>query len=74
VEHVTLPAAGAEVELVFRGEGPLELWVWDGSPGLGPAARPLLRARPDWAVPIHRGDRELVARKLVLAAAPPASP
>jgi hypothetical protein len=70
VEHVTLPAAGAQLELRFRGEEPVELWLWDGSPGVGAAGEPLLRARPEWAVPIHRGDRTLVARRLVIG--PPA--
>jgi hypothetical protein len=69
VEHVTLPRGGAELELRFRGEEPVELWLWDGSPGVSPAGAALLGVRPAWAVPIHRGDRTLVARRLVLAAA-----
>ena len=69
VEHVTLPAGGAPVELRFRGAEPVELWLWDGGPGVSPAGAALLAARPDWGVPIHRGDRTLVARRLVLGPA-----
>jgi hypothetical protein len=68
VEHVTLPADGVEVELRFRGEDDIELWLWDGGPGIGAAGDALLRARPEWAVPIHRGDRTLTMRRLVIAA------
>ena len=68
IEHVTLPAGGAPVELRFRGGEPVELWLWDGGPGVSPAGAALLAARPDWGVPIHRGDRTLVARRLVVGA------
>ena len=60
VEHVTLPPRGTEVELVFAGEEPVELFVFDVQPGLGPVGAELVRARPPTAVPIGRGDRSLV--------------
>ena len=71
VEHVTLPPEGAPLELRFRGGPPVELWLWDGRPGVSASGTALLAARPATAVPIHRGDRLLVARRVVLA--PPAA-
>jgi hypothetical protein len=73
VEHVTLPAEGAPLELRFRGAEPVELWLWDGNPGVSPAGSALISARPETAVPIHRGDRTLVARRLVIAPPAPAA-
>ena len=68
VEYVTLPADGAEVELTFAGAEALTIHVFDVQLGLGSEGSALLRARPDWAVPISRGDRSVVSRPLVLAA------
>jgi hypothetical protein len=73
VEHVTLPPDGAQLELSFRGVEPVELWLWDGGPGVSPSGSALLRARPEWAVPIHRGDRTLVGRRLLVSATAPAA-
>jgi hypothetical protein len=68
VEHVTLPAEGADVELTFVGVEPLTVHVFDVQLGLGGEGAALLGARPDWAVPISRGDRSVVSRPVVLAA------
>ncbi|HEV8240078.1 MAG TPA: M28 family peptidase [Thermoanaerobaculia bacterium] len=64
VEDVTLPTEGAALELVFTGSEPVELHVYDVTLGLGAEGAPLLRARPDWAVPIGRGDRAVVSRRV----------
>lgn len=66
VEHLTLPAAGVPIEIVVVGAAPVELYVWDASPGLGPEGDALLRARPEWAVPIGRGDRTLVSQRVLV--------
>jgi hypothetical protein len=63
VEHVTLPARGTELELVFSGEEAVDLFVYDVQPGLGPVGAELERARPSSAVPIGRGDRSLVSHQ-----------
>ncbi|WP_371397065.1 M28 family peptidase [Fretibacter rubidus] len=42
--------------------------------GLGPQSQALLDARPDWALPQHRGDRRRVGQTITLGASPaPAS-
>jgi hypothetical protein len=66
VEHVSLPDAGAALELTIAGEEPLVIHLWDGSPGVGPAGASLLAARPPWAVPIGRGDRTVVSRPIAI--------
>jgi len=57
---IGLPAEGVEVELILESEEPAEAIVADDSPGLPPEGRELIDARPDWAVPIHSGDRTVV--------------
>ena len=60
---VAVPAAGVDVRLVFPGERPAEVLVVDQSSGLPPAARAILAARPESAVPIGAGDVTLVLRR-----------
>ena len=60
---MTLPDSGIEVELVVRGQQPLTVWLADSNFGLPPTADVLVAARPDDAVPVHRGDRTLVYRR-----------
>ena len=69
IEDVTLPAEGAALELVFVGGEPVEVQVYDVQLGLGAESAGVLRARPDWAVPIGRGDRSVVSRRLRIAPA-----
>jgi hypothetical protein len=66
VEDVTLPSEGVLVELTFAGTEPVELHVYDVQPGVG-TDEPLVRARPEWAVPIGRGDRSIVSRRVRLS-------
>ncbi|HET9768731.1 MAG TPA: hypothetical protein VFS60_17935, partial [Thermoanaerobaculia bacterium] len=68
VEDVTLSAEGAVLELVFTGTDPVELHAYDVQPGFRDQDAPLLRARPEWAVPIGRGDRSIVSRRVRIAA------
>jgi hypothetical protein len=70
LEHATLPAAGAVYDLVFRDHASVYVYVVDTRLGLGDAAAPLLRARPDSAVPIGRGDRSVVWAPVDIPAAP----
>jgi hypothetical protein len=68
IENVTLSAAGAVLELVFTGNDPVDLHAYDVQPGLRDDNAPLLRARPEWAVPIGRGDRSVFSRRIRIAA------
>lgn len=65
IEHVTLPADGVPIELLFRGP-PVTLYVYDIERGVEWAGAELLRLRPRSAVPIGRGDRSVVSRRLQL--------
>lgn len=67
IEDITLPAEGAAIELVFTGSAPVELYAYDVQLGLGAESAALLHARPDWAVPIGRGDRSVVSRRVRIA-------
>jgi hypothetical protein len=62
---VTLPAAGAEIDLEVDA-GPLELHVADSTPGLPPSGAALLAGRPATAAPQYQADDTLVMRKLTL--------
>lgn len=61
---VALPPEGVLIELVLRNPDPVTFTVLDASEGLPPAADPLLRARPAWAIPSHAGDRTLMSRSV----------
>jgi hypothetical protein len=47
----------------LQGDGPLEITVWDQSPGVPAEGGSLLAARPDTACAVQEGDRTLVVRK-----------
>ncbi len=66
VEDATLPAAGAEIELAFIGEEPVELYLYDVRTGLGGEGDALVSARPPSEVPLGRGDRSIVWRRVRL--------
>lgn len=66
VSHANLPPQGSEWEVVLGSTQPTEWIVMDQSYGLPPSARPLLEARPDYAVPVQDGDGTMVSRKLRL--------
>ncbi|HXT51817.1 MAG TPA: M28 family peptidase [Thermoanaerobaculia bacterium] len=68
VENVTLGTDGALIELLFTGTDPVEIHAYDVQPGLPDKNAPLLRARPEWAVPLGRGDRSIVSRRVRIAA------
>jgi hypothetical protein len=55
------PAAGVEIDVQLRGEGPLPVIVADQSPGLPPEGARLVAARPATAVPSGDGDVTLVS-------------
>lgn len=59
----TMTAEGVPVEIDLTGDGPLEITLWDQSPGLPPEGAQLVAARPDIACPVQDGDRTLVVRK-----------
>lgn len=61
---IPLPPEGSEFELVFGGDGPLEIYAADQSAGLPPEGAPLLAARGKLAVPFQDGDTTVVSRKL----------
>ena len=61
---VALPPEGVLIELVLRNPEPVTFTILDASEGLPPAADPLLRARPAWAIPSHAGDRTLMSRSV----------
>ncbi|MBK7825353.1 M20/M25/M40 family metallo-hydrolase [Nannocystis sp.] len=61
---VALPPEGVLIELVLRDPDPVTFTILDASEGLPPAADPLLRARPAWAIPSHAGDRTLLSRSV----------
>ena len=48
------------MEIELTGTAPVNVHVWDASPGLPLPGRELLNARPDWAVPFNTGDRTMV--------------
>ena len=62
----TTPREGVEVEIELTGTAPVNVHVWDASPGLPLPGRDLLAARPDWAVPFNTGDRTMVLAKATL--------
>ena len=62
----TTPREGVEVEIELTGTAPVNVHVWDASPGLPLPGRELLNARPDWAVPFNTGDRTMVLAKATL--------
>src|SRR5581483_6721852 len=70
VEDDTLPAAGAEIELVLRAGAAAPAWAWDQDSRIDWAGAPAGAPRPSWAVPIGRGDRSLVFRRVDLSRAP----
>lgn len=61
-----LPPEGLVLELGTSGPQRIEAVVVASSPGLPAEAKPLLDARPVWAVPSQDGDRLLVSRRLAL--------
>lgn len=60
----TFPDEGIEMRLEIRGNEPLELTIVDSTFGLPPAGEVLLRARPAYVVPIDRGDRTIVFKRV----------
>jgi len=56
----TTGADGVTVDLELTGTGPLDVHLWDASPGLPQPGGELLSARPAWAVPFNTGDRTVV--------------
>ncbi|HWE22457.1 MAG TPA: M20/M25/M40 family metallo-hydrolase, partial [Myxococcales bacterium] len=62
----TTGSEGVDVELEVVGTGPVEVHLWDASPGLPLPGGALLSARPDWAVPFNTGDRTVVIAKTTL--------
>ena len=62
----TMRGEGEQIELELTGEGPLDLYLWDASPGLPEQGAGIFAARPPWAVPFQTGDRTLVVAKLRL--------
>jgi hypothetical protein len=63
---VTLAPGGCELQLVLKATGPLAWYVIDISPGLPPAGRPLLAARPPTAAPVREGDLTVFSRRVVI--------
>lgn len=61
-----LPPEGVDLEL--GGDRRIEAVVVATSPGLPAEGKPLLEARPAWAVPSHDGDRWMVRERLVVDA------
>ena len=51
---------GDELTIELPEAGPLGFTLWDTSGGLPAQGEPLLRARPDWAVPSQLGDTTVV--------------
>jgi hypothetical protein len=72
IEIVGAPPAGAVVDLLFQ-PSTATVFAYDVQPGLGAAGAELVRARPQWAVPIGRGDRTVVSRRFRLQAFVPPS-
>ena len=60
----TMTAEGVPLEMDLDGDGPLEVLVWDQSPGLPAEGKALLAARSPEACPVQDGDRTLVVRKV----------
>jgi hypothetical protein len=56
----TTGSLGVDVELEVSGTAPVDVHLWDASPGLPEAGRELRAARPQWAVPFDTGDRTVV--------------
>ena len=54
------------MELVLPDSRPVGIWLVDRSYGLPDLARPLLEARPAWAVPVPSGDTHVMARAYTL--------
>lgn len=63
--HLTVPAAGFELEVDFEGSGPLAGLLVDSSPGLPPIAEALRLQRDEQAVTSHLGDATMVASAVV---------
>lgn len=64
IELRTLPASGAELELVFGTSAPQDVYVGDQSYGLPPFAEALDRARPAGSVRSQDGDTTLVTSRV----------
>jgi hypothetical protein len=57
-----------DITLVLAADAPMPELRWERTLyGLDAAARPLIAARPDTAMPVHVGDRRIVVRKVTLA-------
>jgi hypothetical protein len=59
----TTGADAVEIDVEVNGMGPVDIHLWDASPGLPAAGGQLLEARPQWAVPFDTGDRTVVVAK-----------
>ncbi|MFQ5416746.1 MAG: M20/M25/M40 family metallo-hydrolase [Myxococcota bacterium] len=66
ITYETAPEEGFVLTLVLGNADPVEATVIDRRPGLPPEAAPLLRARPEFAVPVHGGDEWIVTRRVLL--------
>jgi hypothetical protein len=64
---VNLPAEGVRYDVTFRGAGPVDVHLWDSTPGVLPEANGAVTARGRDAVTIESGDRVLVSRRMMLA-------
>jgi hypothetical protein len=62
----TMGNEGVEVEIELTGTGPVDVYLWDATPGLPLPGGDLLTARPNWAVPFNTGDRTVVSTKTIL--------
>jgi hypothetical protein len=63
----TMTPEGVPVEIDLQGDGPIEITLWDQSPGIPDEGKPLLAARPKEACPVQDGDRTVVVRRTVLS-------
>ena len=59
----TTGASGVEIEVEVNGTGPVDVHLWDASPGLPQPGNALFAARPAWAVPFDEGDRTVIVAK-----------
>ncbi|MCA1826791.1 MAG: hypothetical protein ABR567_09455, partial [Myxococcales bacterium] len=62
----TMTPEGVPLEMDLEGDGPIEITLWDQSPGVPAEGKALLGARPAEACPVQDGDRTLVVHNLVI--------
>jgi hypothetical protein len=65
----TTGSEGVDVELEIEGSAPVEVYVWDSTPGLPPSGAALAAARGEENVTFQEGDRTFVYTKQMLRAA-----